>query len=47
VVEEFAEETLGAMAAASDAWIACDECEKWRRLPAALAEALGDSEWCA
>ena len=33
----------------AEEWIACDACEKWRRVPAALARALGeDQKWtCA
>lgn len=25
-------------------WVQCDACEKWRRIPHALAESLADDE---
>lgn len=27
-----------------DSWVQCDTCNKWRRIPVALAEALGDDD---
>ena len=32
----------------SDAWVQCDHCELWRRVPKEVSERLGDDEqWCA
>ena len=31
----------------SDAWVQCDSCEKWRRVPKEVSERLGeDEQWC-
>lgn len=31
-----------------DSWVQCDRCEKWRRIPAAVAESLEEeTPWCA
>lgn len=30
--------------AEADNWVQCDRCRKWRRVPAALADALGEDE---
>ena len=31
----------------SDAWVQCDHCELWRRVPKEVSERLGDDEqWC-
>jgi hypothetical protein len=32
----------------TDDWIACDRCQKWRRVPAEVAAQLGEGEeWYA
>ena len=31
----------------SDAWVQCDSCEMWRRVPKEVSERLGeDEQWC-
>ena len=33
---------------ATQSWVQCDACEKWRRVPADYATSLSDDEaWCA
>lgn len=32
----------------SDAWVQCDSCALWRRVPKEVSERLGDDDqWCA
>jgi hypothetical protein len=30
-----------------DAWVQCDKCTKWRRIPYSESEKIGDGDWCA
>lgn len=34
----------GASRLEKQTWVQCDNCEKWRRVPAELAEGLADDE---
>jgi hypothetical protein len=41
---------LNAEAAAAEAaslwsWVACEACDKWRRLPRAVGLSIGDNKW--
>ena len=29
----------------ADGWVQCDMCDRWRRLPLELVDALGDGRW--
>ena len=39
-------ETHVSTAASKDSWVQCDSCNKWRRIPAVLADKLeDDAQW--
>lgn len=33
----------GQPASQRNAWVLCDECQKWRRIPATLADEIGET----